>query len=53
VTRHRSAPFSARHLALALVETRAIDIASAAPACLRAITGRSTRGAAHPLGRHR
>jgi hypothetical protein len=53
VTIRRRAPFSARHLALALVETRAIEIANAAPACLRAITDRSTRGAAHPLGRSR
>jgi hypothetical protein len=52
VTVRRRAPFSARRLALTLVEERALHVANAAPTGLRALTRRPTRSAAHPLSRH-
>jgi hypothetical protein len=53
VTVRRRAPFSARRLALTLVEPRVVEIANPAPTGLRAVAHRPTRGAAHPLDRHR
>jgi len=53
VTIRLRAPFSARHLARALVDARAIEIANAAHSGLRAVARRPTRGAAHPLRPHR